>query len=410
MVNERIRRMTYMKDFKCIGSSCTDNCCIGWDVDIDIETYKGYKSRKDSPLFERLSSDVILNNDCYDKGIDYGRMVLSGTKRCPFLASDDLCDIQRTHGETALSKVCNAYPRVVNLVDGVLELSATMSCPEVARMVLLDGGSLMIEEADVDASRFIITQQVATKDPSLKHHPAKYFNELRAFSMDLLKNSDYPLVKRLHLLGEMHERILPMHASGNIEGVPATLKKCKNKVLNKEYVNYLKKLRPDYRQQLNFFIENTNVLDGDKQIENQTFGKLLKAAKQGLEIKRSKPGSNSYSLYELNAIRHVEPFMVRHERIFENYIVNTMYKSMYPFSEQGDPYAGYTMLVVRVFLIKAVLIGLCANKVTLTPTLAVEVIQSFSKTLEHHKTFMNDLLQQLMESGSDELKYLSKLL
>ena len=34
----------YMTQFKCIGGACEDNCCIGWDVDIDKNTYLKYKN------------------------------------------------------------------------------------------------------------------------------------------------------------------------------------------------------------------------------------------------------------------------------------------------------------------------------------------------------------------------------
>ena len=30
-----IRRPAYYKAFRCIGSDCTENCCIGWEIDVD---------------------------------------------------------------------------------------------------------------------------------------------------------------------------------------------------------------------------------------------------------------------------------------------------------------------------------------------------------------------------------------
>ncbi|WXR62260.1 hypothetical protein WG909_03245 [Peptostreptococcaceae bacterium AGR-M142] len=31
---------TYFKDFRCIGASCEDTCCKGWDVFVDKNAYK----------------------------------------------------------------------------------------------------------------------------------------------------------------------------------------------------------------------------------------------------------------------------------------------------------------------------------------------------------------------------------
>ena len=33
----------YYNKFKCIASKCSDNCCIGWEIDIDSKTYEKYK-------------------------------------------------------------------------------------------------------------------------------------------------------------------------------------------------------------------------------------------------------------------------------------------------------------------------------------------------------------------------------
>lgn len=38
-----IRRPSYYCQFHCIGGGCTDNCCIGWEIDIDAETLTEYQ-------------------------------------------------------------------------------------------------------------------------------------------------------------------------------------------------------------------------------------------------------------------------------------------------------------------------------------------------------------------------------
>lgn len=37
---------SYYKDFKCIANKCRHSCCIGWEIDIDDETFDFYKSVK----------------------------------------------------------------------------------------------------------------------------------------------------------------------------------------------------------------------------------------------------------------------------------------------------------------------------------------------------------------------------
>ena len=35
---------TYFNEFACIGGACEDNCCIGWEIDIDENTDNLYKN------------------------------------------------------------------------------------------------------------------------------------------------------------------------------------------------------------------------------------------------------------------------------------------------------------------------------------------------------------------------------
>lgn len=45
MENMGIKRVpTYFNEFACIGGACEDNCCIGWEVDIDDESLEVYNS------------------------------------------------------------------------------------------------------------------------------------------------------------------------------------------------------------------------------------------------------------------------------------------------------------------------------------------------------------------------------
>ena len=46
----------YYDDFKCKASACTDNCCIGWEIDIDEDTFGYYKSLE-GEFAEKFSKD-----------------------------------------------------------------------------------------------------------------------------------------------------------------------------------------------------------------------------------------------------------------------------------------------------------------------------------------------------------------
>ena len=37
---------SYYKNFRCIADKCPDNCCRGWEIDIDEDTLDYYKDLK----------------------------------------------------------------------------------------------------------------------------------------------------------------------------------------------------------------------------------------------------------------------------------------------------------------------------------------------------------------------------
>lgn len=129
----------YMRRFMCIGSQCEDTCCFGWRVNIDRATYRKYRRVTDPELRQELDS-CIKRNRSQPGEQNYARIKMDRGKACPFLNEESLCRIQLRLGEEFLSDICVTYPRVANLVNNVLEKSATMSCPEAARLALLNPG------------------------------------------------------------------------------------------------------------------------------------------------------------------------------------------------------------------------------------------------------------------------------
>ena len=116
----------YYKDFRCKGGSCSDNCCIGWEIDIDSETLLKYDSENGS-LGERLKTNISRE--------DTPHFTLLG-ERCPFLNSDNLCDIIIERGERYLCDICREHPRFYTTLDDMIFGGVGLCCEEAARLVL----------------------------------------------------------------------------------------------------------------------------------------------------------------------------------------------------------------------------------------------------------------------------------
>ena len=56
--------------------------------------------------------------------------------RCAFLNEENLCDLYAALGKKSLCKTCRLYPRHIEEFEGVREISLSVSCPEVARILM----------------------------------------------------------------------------------------------------------------------------------------------------------------------------------------------------------------------------------------------------------------------------------
>ena len=117
---------SYYSQFHCIGGSCPDSCCIGWEVDIDEETYNYYKSLK-GPFGDRLRAHIK------EDGTDRYFPLCEGG-RCPFLNQENLCDIITQLGEESLAQVCMEYPRYFLEEGDYEQIDLSLSCMELGRI------------------------------------------------------------------------------------------------------------------------------------------------------------------------------------------------------------------------------------------------------------------------------------
>ncbi len=132
----------FFDKFKCIADKCTDNCCIGWEIDVDDEAFRKYSEMPGS-FGDELRNKITISPDgsrCFS---------LAENDRCPFLNDKNLCRIIINCGENALCEICENHPRFYQWFPGVTECGLGLSCEEVCRILLSDDKPLeLVEEND----------------------------------------------------------------------------------------------------------------------------------------------------------------------------------------------------------------------------------------------------------------------
>jgi lysine-N-methylase len=139
-----IIRPNYMEKFRCIGGACEDSCCAGWRVVFDKRTAQTYLNAKDPEIREIATKSIKkIKTDRSSQNHSFIQMNPQ-TGACPFLQADKLCMVQGKMGEKSLSTVCATYPRHAGSVSGRSVEVATLSCPEAARLCLLDPEAMKV--------------------------------------------------------------------------------------------------------------------------------------------------------------------------------------------------------------------------------------------------------------------------
>lgn len=132
----------YYKKFNCIADKCPDTCCGKWQIVIDddsLEKYEDYNGEYRDELRRKVN---------WKEGVfRHGR---SG--KCAFLRDDMLCDMYIHMGKESLCTTCREYPRHTEEFENVREVSLSLSCPEVARILMniTDKVTFVTEEDDED--------------------------------------------------------------------------------------------------------------------------------------------------------------------------------------------------------------------------------------------------------------------
>lgn len=116
----------YYKKFKCTADACEDTCCAGWQIVIDKKAQKKYRAVRGS-FRRRLWRSINWRSETFKQ---------DSHKRCAFLNEENLCDLYTALGEDSLCRTCKLYPRHIEEFEGVREISLSLSCPEVAKILL----------------------------------------------------------------------------------------------------------------------------------------------------------------------------------------------------------------------------------------------------------------------------------
>lgn len=398
MTPARVLQPRHFDSFRCIGADCEDTCCVGWLVQVDKQSYEKYQDCTDSQLGPSLSTLVTINADS-STDADYAKITLNGIT-CPFL-SEGLCSVQQRLGEEYLPNMCATFPRVMNRVDDVLQRSLDLSCPEAARIVLLDPRPMEFEEREykegADRPGALAALDMSRLQGAAE--PYRLFRDLRREVIRVLQDRSRPIWDRLFIVGCVCEKLDRMGADGwdgsMVNVSQDTFAECKkNPTARLEIVLELvvARIRSDFNP-ASFLACYREFMNGIQWTSKSTMDEI---------------GARYVEAYSENYV----PVMREHKHILEQYLVNYAYRTQFPL---GMPESNrrlhndrvpscitsqYMLMAAHYAIVETLLIGMAGfHKAAFGPVQIVKLIQSCTKTFEHSIAFPGQAIQVLAEKG-----------
>lgn len=358
----------YMENFKCISSNCKDTCCAGWDINIDENTFNKY-SQSTGELKELLAGKFRRNTEKHEF-FNHGFMVLKDSNRCPFLGADMLCDIHGSFGEENLCITCKSYPRVFNIVDGVYEKSGIPSCEEICLRAFLCEEKMefierkeVIDEENIEIRRIVDSEAFGGTDNLLQ-----YFWDIRIISINLIQNRRFSIEERLNLLEGFYKEIENTINTIGFDYLDEVIED-----FSKDDIDYESLKGKGFTEEAQFY----KSLCSAELINNVKGFRLRECIK---EYRSGIKNHSSFSVFQLE----------KFDYIFENYLVNQIFKDLIPFNKGGILLDSYNLLKNTYKIIKTYVIGIAMNfNRDIQPKDIIRVIQALSKEIEHNKVYKN---------------------
>jgi lysine-N-methylase len=397
----------YVARFACIGGACEDTCCNGWQVPVDEETFKKYRACPDPDLLVTMTKAVTRNRK-NPTPEQYAKIDMPKGQACPFLDAERLCSIQKKLGEEYLSVTCTSFPRVSSVVNDVTELSLALSCPEAARLALLDPAVMEFDELETaDSARYSLFGTLDTRIQP-PEHPTRYLWELRIFTITVLQNRDYRLGERLVLLGMFFRSVQELVDAGNAAGIPELVAEYTANVTRGAYRDSLDLLPA--RNPVHMFLIR-QVVDTSLLPRNvsRRYLECLGEFSSGIGYGPDAPPEEVVRRFSEACEKYYEPFMTDHEYILEHFLVNAVFKNLFPFNRDGL-FENYVKLAVLYALARTYLIGIAAfHRDAFGVDHIIKLIQSFSKTIEHNNAYLKRMHEILMDTGSATMAQMALL-
>ncbi len=406
-------RPGYESDFQCIGNKCEDTCCQGWSVYVDQPAWERYEALEPGPLRTRIYANVdVLAEDLAGRSaLKFVRIRMDSTGHCPMLNDEKLCSIQVEKGEEYLGRTCAVYPRIVHAIDGEKERALSLSCPEAARLVLTSEDLLGKGQPRIAWK--------TVPDP-VDDNLTQWFYPIRAIVLELLGRREYTIWQRMLLIGIFLLRLEEFQNSDTLRlaGFDALAAQFRQAIEGGGLARSMDVIAPNLELQTETVLHLAS-LDLPRSFAEERFQDLAHQFAAGIGYQE---GVSTLTLlaqnYERAYLCYFEPFFSARPHMLENLLVNTVFRTLFPFGHSDgqlhhkpDLQKEFALFATQFSLLKGLLIGVAGfKKSEFCESDVVFAVQAACKHFEHHPQFLETAHSALADKHMNNLRGMATLL
>lgn len=345
----------YVGRFRCIGADCEATCCSGWDISLDQATSEAYINphKHHLPaLAKRLEHKIRIqkpspSRECYAKMVNDPE-----TNDCPGL-DGGWCAIQRDYGEDALANTCFDYPRYTRNLQGNIEQTMTLSCPEAARLALLQPDAFDFAEGELS-----FRPETASLIGERWGISLDEMNEIRIFCFQLMRSEGLQVWEKLVVLGAFCRELDRVIKEEKSPSMADLLGNFQFVIESGEIIKMLSRIQPDYDFQARLF--HTVWKTRREQVRSPLRQRVQEAVARALDADREGALLENYQ----RGLKNLPEALAATPCLLEHYVLNEMFRDFFPFGGQSA-HQNYLGIVFRFGCLRFMLAALSADARTL---------------------------------------------
>ena len=378
----------YTGQFQCDGARCQSRCCRDWGVTLDDASIEKYRNIENRAEREEILSHVRRT----EAGLT---IELRENGWCAFLREDYLCRLQKKYGEEYLSCTCRTFPRMIYLLDGMLERSLSLACPVAAELILSGGSPMAFEQVEVQ-----VDEPVVVRRPQPSEYQGSIL-EIQYTCISLLQDRRFSLDGRLALLGSFLEQV---QGGGSVDALVGFYTSEELPRHAHGFFQAMEFHREPWAESMAELMEAVHAREREQSQEDLLLEHV--GRRMGMEESTGifRRGLRTFSEGEYSGRRAV--LMEHAGAVLENFLVHEFFLNIYPFRVPGTLLQNFHVFLLGWKLLEFLLV---AGEAEAEGRLR-EVLRDYAYRMDHTATYMACMKGMAMQREMGLASMLNSLL